>query len=105
MLPPGDRPSHVRLLIDLLSQTRSERSEADHLAAIARLKNIQTRRGLMVWVTELVDSVGKPEVVLAAAELARRHLVVVVLLKHPELDELAACVPRTRDEMFHAAAA
>jgi uncharacterized protein (DUF58 family) len=105
MLPPGAGPAHVRLLIDLLSQTKSERAEADHLAAIARLKNIQTRRGLMVWVTELTDSVGKPEVVLAAAELARRHLVVLVLLKHPELDDLAAGIPRTRDEMFHSAAA
>lgn len=105
MLPPGAGPSHVRLLIDLLSQTKSERAEADHLAAIARLKNIQTRRGLMVWVTELTDAVGKPEVVVAAAELARRHLVVLVLLKHPELDELAVGIPRTRDEMFHAAAA
>jgi len=28
-----------------------------------------------------------------------------VLLKHPELDDLAARTPKTRGEMFHAAAA
>lgn len=105
LLPPGAGPAHLRVLIDLLSQTRSERAEADHLAAIARLKNLQRRRGLVVWVTELVDAVGRPEVVTAAAELVRRHLVVLVLLKHPELDELAAQKPSTRDEMFHATAA
>ena len=105
LLPPGAGAAHVRLLIDLLSQTRSEGAEADHLNAVARLKTAQRRRGLIVWITELVDSVGKPELVVAAAELVRRHLVVLVLLKHPELEELAAREPKTKDEMFHSAAA
>jgi len=105
VLSPGAGPVHLRLLIDQLSRTRSERSEADHLGAMARLKNLQRRRGLIVWVTELTDSAGRPEIVTAAAELVRRHLVVLVLLKHPELDELAARAPQTCAEMFHAAAA
>jgi uncharacterized protein (DUF58 family) len=105
LLPPGNGAAHVRLLIDLLSQTRSEAAEADHLNAVARLKTAQRRRGLIVWITELVDSVGKPELVVAASELVRRHLVVLVLLKHPELEELAAREPKTKDEMFQTAAA
>jgi uncharacterized protein (DUF58 family) len=105
LLPPGAGAAHVRLLIDLLSQTRSEAAEADHLHAVARLKTAQRRRGLIVWITELTDSVGKPELVVAASELVRRHLVVLVLLKHPELEELAARAPKTKDEMFHSAAA
>jgi len=105
LLPPGAGAAHVRLLIDLLSQTKSEGAEADHLNAVARLKTAQRRRGLIVWITELVDSVGKPELVVAAAELVRRHLVVLVLLKHPELEELAAREPKTKEEMFHSAAA
>jgi uncharacterized protein (DUF58 family) len=104
LLPPGAGAAHVRLLIDLLSQTRSEPAEADHLNAIARLKTAQRRRGLIVWITELVDSAGRPELVTAASELVRRHLVVLVLLKHPELDALAASTPKTSAEMFHAAA-
>lgn len=105
VLPPGAGVVHTRLLLDLLSQTRPETAEADHLNAVARLKTLQRRRGLMVWITELVDSAGKPELVTAASELVRRHLVVLVLLKHPELEELAARVPQTREEMFHSAAA
>ena len=105
LLPPGNGAAHVRLLIDLLSQTRSEAAEADHLNAVARLKSAQRRRGLIVWITELVDSVGKPELVVAASELVRRHLVVLVLLKHPELEALAAREPKTKDEMFHSSAA
>jgi uncharacterized protein (DUF58 family) len=105
VLPPGAGTVHTRLLLDLLSQTRAEAAEADHLQAVARLKSLQRRRGLMVWITELVDSAGRPELVTAASELVRRHLVVLVLLKHPELEALAARVPETRAEMFHSAAA
>ena len=39
LLLPGNGAAHVRLLIDLLSQTRSEAAEADHLNAVARLKS------------------------------------------------------------------
>ncbi len=105
LLPPGAGVSHLRLLIDMLSQTRSEAAEADALNAVARLKTLQQRRGMIVWITELVDSAGRPEIAAAAAELVRRHLVVLVLLQHPELEELAARIPRSRDEMYHSAAA
>ena len=104
-LAPGAGPLHLRVLIDLLSQTRSESAEADHLNAVSRLKTVQRRRGLIVWITELVDSAGRPELVTAVSELVRRHLVVLVLLQHPELDALAASTPATKEAMFHAAAA
>jgi uncharacterized protein (DUF58 family) len=104
-LLPGVGPTHLRLLIDQLSQVRSEASEADHLHAVARLKNLQRSRGLVLWVTEMSESAGRPEVVAAAAELTRRHLVVLVLLIHPELDALAVREPRTVDEMFASTAA
>jgi uncharacterized protein (DUF58 family) len=105
LLPPGAGPAHLRLLIDLLSQTRSEAAEADHLAAMARLKLAQQRRGLIVWLTELTDAAGRPEVATAAVDLARRHLVVLVLLRQPELEALAARRPATSAEMFHITAA
>jgi uncharacterized protein (DUF58 family) len=105
VLPPGAGVGHTRMLLDLLSQTRAEAAEADHLNAVAKLKTLQRRRGLMVWITELVDAAGTPELVTAASELVRAHLVVLVLLKHPELEALAARVPRTEEEMFRSAAA
>ncbi|MEO7029484.1 MAG: DUF58 domain-containing protein [Acidobacteriaceae bacterium] len=104
-LPPGAGALHLRLMIDLLSQARSEAAEADHLHAVARLKNMQRRRGLIVWITEMADSAGRSELVTAAAELVRQHLVVLVLLKHPELDAIAERKPETQEEMYRAAAA
>ena len=92
-------------MIDLLSKVRSESAEANHLHAASRLKNLQRRRGLVIWITEMAESAGRPEVVTAAAELVRRHLVVLVLLEHPELDALAAREPKNAEEMFASTAA
>jgi uncharacterized protein (DUF58 family) len=104
-LLPGNGPVHLRTMINLLSQVRSEGAEANHLQAASRLKNLQRRRGLMIWITEIAESAGRPEVVSAVAELVRRHLVVVVLLEHPELDALAAREPKNAEEMFASTAA
>jgi uncharacterized protein (DUF58 family) len=105
LLPPGAGPSHMRLLIDQLSQVYAEAFEADHLHAVSRLKSLQRRRGLIVWITEMAESAGRAEVVVAAAELVRRHLVVLVLFTHPELEALAHRQPRTVDEMYASTAA
>jgi uncharacterized protein (DUF58 family) len=104
-LLPGNGPVHLRTMIDLLSQVRSETAEANHFHAASRLKNLQRRRGLVIWITEIAESAGRPEVVSAVAELVRRHLVVLVALEHPELDALAAREPRNAEEMFASAAA
>ena len=105
VLLPGAGTAHLRLVIDLLSATRSEAAEGDSLLAVARLKQLQRRRGLIIWITELPDSLGRPPLVTAAAILARLHLVVLVVLKHPELEQLANALPATPRRMFHAAAA
>ena len=104
-LLPGNGPAHLRIMMNLLSQVRSEASEANHLHAASRLKNLQRRRGLVIWITEIAESVGRPEVVSAVVELVRRHLVVMVLLEHPELDALAAREPKNAEEMFASTAA
>jgi uncharacterized protein (DUF58 family) len=104
-LLPGSGPMHLRMMINLLSQVRSEAAEANHLQAASRLKNLQRRRGLVIWITEIAESAGRPEVVSAVAELVRRHLVVLVLLEHPELDALAAREPKNIEEMFASTAA
>jgi uncharacterized protein (DUF58 family) len=102
---PGAGASQLRTLIDLLAQVHSEPAEANHLNAASRLKMLQRRRSLVIWITELADSAGLPEVVSATAELVRGHLVVLVLLEHPELDALATRDPANVAEMFATTAA
>lgn len=104
-LLPASGAAHLRQFVDSLSQVRAEGSEANHLSAAARLKHLQRRRGLILWITELADSARRPEVVDAAVDLARRHLVLLVVLGHPELRELAERKPDNVEQMFVSTAA
>ncbi len=104
-LLPASGAGHLRQFVDSLSQVRAEASEANHLSAAARLKHLQRRRGLILWITELADSARRPEVVDAAVDLARRHLVLLVVLGHPELGELAERKPDNVEQMFVSTAA
>jgi uncharacterized protein (DUF58 family) len=104
-LPPGSGAGQLRTMIDALSGVRSEPSEADHLRAAARLGQLQRRRALVLWITEMADSARRPEVADAAVDLARRHLVLLVVLSHPEIAAAAAREPRTALEMYESAAA
>ncbi len=104
-LLPGTGALHLRRLIDALSQVRSEAAEADHLLASTRLRQLQRRRSMVLWITEMTESAGRPEIVSAVTDLVRRHLVVLVLLQHPELEQLSTALPANAREMFASAAA
>ena len=104
-LLPAAGAGHLRQFVDSLSQIKAEGGEANHLSAAARLKHLQRRRGLILWITELADSARRPEVVDAAVDLARRHLVLLVVLGHPELRELAERKPDNVEQMFVSTAA
>jgi uncharacterized protein (DUF58 family) len=104
LLPAAGAPA-LRMMIDSLSMARVEGSEADHLRAAARLGQLQRRRSLVLWITEMADSARRPDVADAAVDLARRHLVLLVVLNHPEIRATAAREPRTAVQMFESAAA
>ena len=104
-LLPGSGALHLRRMIDGLSLVRSEQAEADHTLASMRVRQLQRRRGLVLWITEMTEGAGRPEIVAAVTGLVRRHLVVLVLLQHPELEALAATQPGNAREMYATTAA
>ena len=104
-LLPSSGTLHLRRIVDALSQVHSERSEADHVLASIRLRQLQRRRGLVLWITEMTEAAGRPEIVTAVTDLVRRHLVVLVLLQHPELEALAGDAPEKVRTMYAGAAA
>ena len=104
-LLPAAGATALRMMIDSLSMALVEGSEADHLRAAARLGQLQRRRSLVLWITEMADSARRPDVADAAVDLARRHLVLLVVLNHPEIRATAAREPRTAVQMFESAAA
>jgi uncharacterized protein (DUF58 family) len=102
---PGRGGAHLRLLLDALAQVRAEPLEADHLRATATLMHRQSRRSLILWMTDFAETAMQPEVLDAAAQLVRRHLLLFIAISQQDVQRQAAVTPETVDAMFETAAA
>jgi uncharacterized protein (DUF58 family) len=101
----GRGPLHLRTILESLAQVRGEPSEANHARAVQSLLQRQSRRSLVVWLTDFAETATTPEVIEYAVHLTRRHLVVFAAIGQPDLTDLAHAVPQTVDEMYRHAAA
>ena len=104
-LGAGRGPLHLRSIVDCLAQVRPEASEADHSRAARVLLTEQSRRSLVVWITDFAETPTTPEVIEYAMQMTQRHLVVFSAINQPDLTALAEATPQTSEEMYlHAAA-
>lgn len=99
-LAPGRGREHQREILDALATIPAERSEADHAAAAATVMSAQKQRALMVWLTELAETAGIPDVVEHASRLAPRHVVLFAVSRQEEMAAIAAAGPADRDGMY-----
>jgi uncharacterized protein (DUF58 family) len=104
-LLPGRGSDHLRQLIELLAQVRSEAGDADHLRATAALNRLQPRRSLILWITDLAETASRPEVVDGAVQLLHRHVLLFVAMAQPEVGFIAQTRPKNVEQMFRSAAA
>jgi uncharacterized protein (DUF58 family) len=104
-LLPGRGAAHLRQLIELLAQVRTESGEADHLRATATLNRLQPRRSLILWVTDLAETAMRPEVIDGALQLLRRHVLLFVAMAQPEVEQIAQARPNNLEQMFRSSAA
>ena len=102
---PGRGVSHLRVLMESMSQVRAEAFEADHLLAAESLLSQQSRRSLIVWLTDLAETAATPEVIECAAKMATRHLVLLGIIGQPELRRLVAAGPPDASGMYRYTAA
>jgi uncharacterized protein (DUF58 family) len=104
-VPPYRGSTHLRQIIEQLARVRAEVSEGDHLQAVATLLGTQHRRSLIVWITDFPETAMTPEVIEAAAQMSRRHLVLFVVIGQPDLEITASKEPGSVSEMFLTTAA
>ena len=97
-------PLHLRSVVDCLAQVRPEASEADHSRAARVLLTEQSRRSLVVWITDFAETPTTPEVIEYAMQMTQRHLVVFSAMNQPDLTALAEATPQTPEEMYRHAA-
>jgi uncharacterized protein (DUF58 family) len=102
---PGRGVPHLRVLMESMAQVRAESFEADHLLAAESLLSQQSRRSLIVWLTDLAETAATPEVIECAAKMATRHLVLLGIIGQPELRRLVAAGPENASAMYRYTAA
>jgi uncharacterized protein (DUF58 family) len=99
-LPPARGTAHLRCLLDCLSIVRGELAEADHARAADFLFSTAKRRMLVVWLTDLAETVATPEVIEAASRLMLRHVVLFAAVGQPLLHDLVRFKPESVEEMY-----
>jgi uncharacterized protein (DUF58 family) len=104
-VPPGRGPQHLRLILDALATVPAEASEADHAGAAAAVLAGQKQRALVVWLTDLAETAGTPDVIEHASRLSPQHVVVFAVIREPGLTALAAAEPASEAEMYRMMAA
>jgi len=104
-LAPGRGAAHLRSLTEALAQVRAEPVEADHAAAAAALRGGQKRRALVVWMTEVAETAGVPDVIEYASHLVPRHVLVFATMRQPEIAAVTALHPTSAIDMYRVVAA
>jgi uncharacterized protein (DUF58 family) len=102
-LGKGER--QLRTLMEELSLVKEEAAEANHLQAAGRFMAGQSRRSLVVWLTDLADTAMTPEVIEGASAVLTRHLVLFAVIDNPALREIANKSPGSADDLYRSTAA
>jgi uncharacterized protein (DUF58 family) len=88
-IPPERGQHHLSKLIDRLTPIQPVLLEPDYMGAITKLVNQQTRRALVVLITDLVDITASAELLAALGRLTPRYLPFCVTLRDPQVDQQA----------------
>jgi uncharacterized protein (DUF58 family) len=88
-IPPEPGQNHLIQLIDRLTPIEPELLESDYLGAVTYLVQQQTRRCLVVIITDIVDTTASSELLAALTRLTPRYLPFCVTLRDPLVDQLA----------------
>lgn len=88
-IPPERGQNQLSKLIERLTPIQPVLLEPDYIGAVTKLVKQQTRRALVVLITDIVDITASTELLAALIRLAPRYLPFCVTLRDPQVDQLA----------------
>lgn len=94
---PERGQSHLSHLIERLTPIQPILLEPDYMGAVTRLVNQQTRRALVVVITDIVDITASAELLAALGRLTPRYLPFCVTLRDPQVDWIAHTPSTSQD--------
>jgi uncharacterized protein (DUF58 family) len=96
-IPPQQGQNHFSRILDRVSRIEPELLEPDYLGAVTTILKQQSRRALVVVITDIIDEIASAELLTALGRLTPRYLPFCVTLRDPQVDvrahELAADIP------------
>ncbi|OUL21300.1 DUF58 domain-containing protein [Nostoc sp. 106C] len=88
-IPPERGQNHLTQLIDRLTPIQPVLLESDYLGAVTNFVQQQSRRALVVLITDIVDVTASTELLAALSRLVPRYLPFCVTLRDPQVDRRA----------------
>jgi uncharacterized protein (DUF58 family) len=88
-IPPERGQHQLSKLIERLAPIQPVLLEPDYVGAVTKLVTQQTRRALVVLITDLIDVTASTEMLSALARLTPRYLPFCVTLRDPLVDQIA----------------
>ena len=96
-IPPQQGQNHFSRILDRVSRIQPELLEPDYLGAVTNILKQQSRRALVVIITDIIDDIASNELLTALGRLTPRYLPFCVTLRDPQVDlrarELATDIP------------
>ena len=104
-IPPERGNHHLSKLVDRLTPIQPVLLEPDYLGAVTKVITQQTRRALVVVITDIVDQTASSELLSAMMRLTPRYLPFCVTLRDPVIDQIAhSSTDNTKDAYARAVA-
>ncbi|MBF2066950.1 MAG: DUF58 domain-containing protein [Calothrix sp. C42_A2020_038] len=88
-IPPERGQHQLSHLVDRLTPIQPVLLESDYVGAVTHVVQQQTRRCLVVVITDLVDATASAELLSALSRLTPRYLSFCVALRDPQVDKIA----------------
>lgn len=88
-LPPERGQHQLSRILERLTPLQPVLLEPDYVGAVTKLVTQQTRRALVVLITDIIDATASSELLSALARLSPRYLPFCVTLRDPQIDEIA----------------
>jgi uncharacterized protein (DUF58 family) len=104
-IPPERGQTHLPKLIERLTPIQPVLMEPDYMGAVTTVNQQQTRRALVVLLTDIIDQTASADLLLAMARLTPRYLPFCVALRDPQVDVQANAIALDVDTLYTRAVA
>ena len=104
-IPPAQGQHQLSHFIERLTPIQPVLLEPDYMGAVTRVVSQQTRRALVVMITDIVDATASAELLGALQRLTPRYLPFCVTLRDPQVDEIAQTSTKEIDSSYSRAVA